>query len=138
YVVGIPATAMPTAGSAVFTFMGATKATGTAAVALTPGTFTGTLTVTSWLTGTMTAGGTVAFTSPTAFSYTFSAPATFSPGTAPFTGSVGGIALNLAAPSGYQCTGGCTAAVNGAFFGAGAAYAGFAYQITGIGNQPIS
>ena len=46
--------------------------------------------------------------------------------------------MNLAAPAGYQCTGSCTAAVNGAFFGAGAAFAGFAYQITGIGNQPIS
>jgi hypothetical protein len=46
--------------------------------------------------------------------------------------------FNPAAPAGYQCSGGCTAAINGAFFGAGASYAGFAYQITGIGNQPIS
>jgi hypothetical protein len=137
YVVGIPATAMPMTGSAVFTFIGATKPTGML-VALTPGTFTGTLTVTNWATGSLTAGGTVSFASPSAFSYTFSGTGSFSPGAAAFTATAGGMTFNPSAPAGYQCSGGCTAAINGAFFGAGASYAGFAYQITGIGNQPIS
>ena len=79
YIVGIPATAMPTSGSATYTFVGATKATGMS-VPLTPGTFTGTLSVTNWATGSMTAGGTVSFTSPTVFSYTFNAAASFTPG----------------------------------------------------------
>jgi len=46
--------------------------------------------------------------------------------------------FNAAAPAGYQCGSGCTATVNGAFFGAGAAYAGYAYQLTGIGNNLVT
>jgi FecR protein len=138
YVVGLPATGMPTAGSASFTFVGATMPTGQNG-ALTPGTFSGTLTVNNWATGSMTVGVTVSFTAPTSFSYSFSTGASFS-GSPAFSGSTSptAIANNVSAPLGYQCTLGCQGKVNGAFFGAGAAFAGFAYQITGISNQAIS
>src|SRR4051812_14862200 len=73
YVVGLPATAMPTGGGpAVYTFIGATTPTGSDGT-LTGGKFAGTLSVTNWATGTMAAGGTVTFTGPSAFSYTFNA-----------------------------------------------------------------
>jgi len=138
YVVGVPATAMPTIGGATYTFMGATKPTGMGAT-LTPGTFTGTLTVNNWATGNMTAGGTASFTSPAAFNLAFSVSGNlFSPGSPAFSGS-GTATHSGAVVTGYSCSGTCTATVNGAFFGAGAAYAGFAYQITGGGSQqPVS
>src|SRR4051812_32072492 len=140
YIVGIPATAMPTTGSASFTFMGATTPTGSDG-SLTGGSFAGTLSVTNWATGAMTVGATVAFTGPSTFSHTFNSGAsgvTFSAGSPAFQGTAT-VANNIAAPTGYQCSGGCSAKINGAFFGAGAAYAGFAYQIIGTtGGQAIS
>jgi hypothetical protein len=138
YVVGLPAVAMPLTGSASFTLVGATKPTGQNG-ALTPGTFSGTVTVTSWATGNMSIAATVSFTSPNTFSYSFTAPASFSPGLPAFSGSTAtAIPFNPAAPVGYQCTLGCNASIKGAFFGAGAAYAGYAYQITGVSNQSIT
>jgi len=140
YIVGIPATAMPTTGSASFTFMGATTPTGSDG-SLTGGSFAGTLSVTNWATGAMTVGATVAFTGPSTFSHTFNSGAsgvTFSAGSPAFQGTAT-VANNISTPASYQCSGGCSAKINGAFFGVGAAYAGFAYQIIGTtGGQAIS
>src|SRR5262249_20612132 len=52
YVVGIPASAMPLSGSAVFNFIGATRPTGFDG-SIAPGTFSGTLTVNNWATGSV-------------------------------------------------------------------------------------
>jgi hypothetical protein len=43
-----------------------------------------------------------------------------------------------AVPGAYGCSGGCTANVNGAFFGAGAAYAGYAYRMPTGPTQSIT
>lgn len=127
YVVGLPASAIPTTGaSATFTFLGATKPTGSDG-SFAPGTFSGTMTVIFGSgVGTMNLTATLAFSG---FAYNFtSGTATFGGGTAPFNGSMTGTASGTV-PSNYVCSGGCTATVNGAFFGAGAAYAGYAYRM---------
>jgi hypothetical protein len=43
-----------------------------------------------------------------------------------------------AVPGAYGCSGGCTANVNGAFLGAGAAYAGYAYKMSTTGGQSVA
>jgi FecR protein len=126
YVVGIPATAMPmTGGPANFTFVGATKPTGSDGT-FAPGTFSGTMTVTDWARGGMSLTAALAFAG---FTYSLSGTASFSAGSAPFTGTMTGNVSAGTAPSGYACSSGCTASVNGAFFGAGAAFAGYAYKV---------
>ena len=128
YVVGVPATAMPTgATSTTFTLAGATKPTGSSG-AFAPGTFSGTMTV-NFAGGptAITLGATLAFAG---FSYNLTGTAGFTAGSPQWTSSsMTTPSNNLAAPTGFQCTGGCTVSVNGAFFGAGATFAGYAYQV---------
>lgn len=135
YVVGIPATGMPTSGSATFVLAGATKPTGGDGT-LAPGTFSGTMTVN--FTGGTNAINLTAALAFSGFTYNLSGQAGFTAGSPKWTGGSMSTGINLAAPVGYQCTGGCTASVDGAFFGAGAAYAGYAYQLFGIGNQRVT
>ena len=132
YVVGIPATGMPTTGSATFTFMGATMPTGSDGVP-TNGTFSGTMNVTFGPSASAALTAAIGFTG---FTYSLSGTATFSPGSAPFSGVLSGTGAGTP-PSGYTCSS-CTAAVNGAFFGAGAAYAGYAYKLTTNTGQFVS
>ena len=135
YVVGIPATGMPASGTATFVLVGATKATGGDGT-LTPGTFSGTMTVN--FTGGTNAINLTAALAFSGFTYNLTGQAGFNAGSPKWTGGSMSTGINLAAPAGYQCTGGCTASVDGAFFGAGAAYAGYAYQLSGIGNQKVT
>jgi hypothetical protein len=136
YVVGLPATGMPTTGSAAYTFVGATKPTGTDGLA--PGTFSGTMNVNfgpSPSTGTVNLTASLAFSG---FAYNFtSGSASFTPGSAAFTGSMTGTASGTV-PAAYTCSGACTATVNGAFFGAGAAYAGYAYRMPTGATQAVT
>ena len=132
YVVGIPATGMPTTGSATFTFMGATTPTGSDN-APTNGTFSGTMNVTFGPSASAALTASIGFTG---FTYSLNGTATFSPGSAPFSGVLSGSGAG-APPSGYTCSS-CTASVNGAFFGAGAAYAGYAYKLTTNTGQFVS
>jgi hypothetical protein len=124
YVVGLPATGMPVTGSATFTFLGATTPTGSDGVP-TGGTFSGTMNVTFGPSASAALAASVGFTG---FTYSLSGTATFSPGSPAFSGVLTGTGSG-APPSGYTCSG-CSASVNGAFFGAGAAYAGYAYKLT--------
>jgi hypothetical protein len=124
YVVGLPATGMPTTGSASFTFLGATKPTGTDG-SFAPGTFSGTMSVNFGpSTGTVNLTASLAFSG---FAYNFTTSSVSYTNTA-FTGTMTGTASG-AVPAAYTCSGGCTATVNGAFLGAGAAYAGYAYRM---------
>jgi hypothetical protein len=137
YVVGLPATGMPTTGSASFTFLGATKPTGTDG-SFAPGTFSGTMSVNF---GPSPTAGAVNLTATLAFSgfaYNFtSSSVSFTPGNTAFTGTMSGAASG-AVPAAYTCSGACTATVNGAFFGAGAAYAGYAYRMPTGPTQSIT
>jgi hypothetical protein len=65
----------------------------------------------------------------TGFSYDLSLGSSvrFTPGSPAFTGSINGVSTG-APPITYACTA-CSAQVNGAFFGAGAAFAGYAYKL---------
>jgi hypothetical protein len=127
YVVGIPATAMPTGGTADFKFVGATKPTaGFAGVA--PGTFSGTLKVTDWAAGALDLTMALTFAG---FSYDFAGTMRFASGSPKWsTGSINGSQTGTG-PSGFgTCGTNCSATINGAFFGAGATFAGYAYQVT--------
>jgi hypothetical protein len=125
YVVGLPTSVMPTGVANVpFTLMGATTPTGSDGT-LTGGTFSGTMSV-NFAAGTAALTAAIGFTGPTPATYNMTGSATFS--SAAFTGTMTG-GPSGAVPPGY-CTIGCTANVDGAFFGAGAAYAGYAYRIT--------
>jgi hypothetical protein len=130
YVVGLPATAMPTAGSATFTLVGATKPTVQLA-GIAPGTFTGTMTVTDWARGSINLTATLAFSG---FTYNLAGGASFVAGSPKWTGgSMSGSLTGAGIPSSgigfVACGSGCSASVNGAFFGAGATFAGYAYQV---------
>jgi hypothetical protein len=128
YVVGMPATAMPTAAGVIpFSFVGATNPTGSDGT-LSPGTFSGTMSV-DFSAGTVNLAAALAFAG---FTYNLSGPASFSRGLTTFTGTMNG-ASPTGAPGAYACSGSCNAAVNGAFFGAGATHAGYAYQVTTLG-----
>jgi len=133
YVVGIPATAMPTTGTATFSFLGATNPTGQSGT-IAPGTFSGTLTVTSWSAGTIALTGNMAFSG---FSYSYSGTATFSAGTPKFSGTAP-ITVSGIAPAGYGCTLSCSTLINGAFFGAGATHAGYSYMVSGASNNSVT
>jgi hypothetical protein len=135
YVVGIPATGMPTSGTATFTLVGATKPTGGDGT-LGPGSFSGTMSVN--FAGSSNSISLTAALAFSGFTYNLTGSAGFTPGSPQWTGGSMSTSINLAAPAGYQCTGGCTASVDGAFFGAGAKYAGYAYQLSGIGNQKVT
>jgi hypothetical protein len=135
YVVGLPATGMPTIGTAAFTFLGATKPTGTDG-SFAPGTFSGTMSVNFGpSTGSVSLTASLAFSG---FAYNFTAgSASFTPGSSAFTGSMTGTASGIV-PAAYTCSGTCTATVNGAFFGAGAAYAGYAYRMPTGPTQSVT
>jgi hypothetical protein len=139
YVVGIPATGMPTTGSASFTMIGATAPTGQNGV-LAPGSFSGTFTVTSWSAGTIALGGTIAFPSA-GFSYTYNGSGTFSSGGPAFTGTSSSLSVagqTAATAAGYGCPQGCTVLINGAFFGAGATHAGYGYMVSGASTNSVT
>src|SRR3954470_9798800 len=88
YVVGVPATAMPTTGSAAFNFIGATRPTGFDGT-IAPGTFTGTFTVNSWTGGP----GSISVTANLAFAtfgYALSGTGSFTAGSPSFAGSMTG------------------------------------------------
>jgi hypothetical protein len=132
YVVGLPTPVMPTGGTATFTLAGATKPTGSDGT-FTPGTFIGTMTVDF-------AGRTLALTSGISVAgatYSLTGSASYGAGSAQFTGSMSGNVTAGTAPTGYLCSGSCTASVNGAFFGAGAAFAGYAYRMQ-TGSQSVT
>jgi hypothetical protein len=128
YVVGLPATAMPTAGIVPFTFVGATNPTAGSTL-VSPGTFSGTMSV-DFAAGTANLTAALAFSG---FTYNLAGSASFVPGSPKWTaGSMTG-SLTGTTPSGFgNCFTSCSASVNGAFFGAGAAYAGYAYQVSGV------
>jgi hypothetical protein len=85
--------------------------------------------------------GTVNLTASLAFSgFAYNLTTTsvsFTPGNTAFTGTMAATASG-AVPGAYGCSGGCTANVNGAFFGAGAAYAGYAYRMPTGPTQSIT
>jgi hypothetical protein len=139
YVVGVPATLMPTSGLATFALLGATKPTGLNG-AIAPGTFSGTINVNfAGGASSITLNATVAFAA--GFSYDIvNGPMSFTAGNAKWnSGSVPFSVTNPAAATtvGYNCTGSCTATIDGAFFGAGATYAGYAYKMTGLGTPGV-
>src|SRR4051812_39795319 len=142
YVVGIPATAMPTTGSATFSFLGATNPTGQSGT-IQPGQFSGTFAVTSWAAGTIALGGKMDFSQPggAGFIYTFSGSGNFSAGSPQFTGTSSPLTVTnqaAATAAGYGCTSTCTVLINGAFFGAGARYAGYSYMVTGASTNSVT
>ena len=133
YVVGIPATAMPTAGSASFSFIGATRPTGFDGT-ITPGTFSGTFTVNNWATGSISVTANLGFAT---FGYTVNGTGAFAAGSPSFSGSLSATE-SATPPSTYQCAP-CSGTFNGAFYGPGAKFAGYAYQVdTGTSGGKIS
>jgi hypothetical protein len=134
YVIGIPATGMPTTGIASYTLVGATKATGGDGTQA--GTFSGTLSVNFGASpGSISLAAALAFAG---FTYNLSGSTSFTPGSAQWNTGTVGVTVAGAAPAGYNCPCTCSAAINGAFFGAGAAFAGYAYQVNGGGNQRVA
>jgi hypothetical protein len=126
YVVGVPTAAMPTGGTATYTFAGATKPTGSDGT-IAPGSFSGTMSVSFGPSTTINLAAQLAFSG---FTYNLSGFGTSSGGVPSFTGSMTGNAIGSPA-TGYGCSASnCVASVNGAFFGAGAAYAGYAYKVS--------
>jgi len=133
YVVGVPATLMPTAGSAVFNFIGATRPTGFDG-AITPGTFSGTFTVNNWATGSISVSANLAFST---FGYNVTGTGSFTAGSPSFSGSVNATEL-ATPPSTYSCSP-CTCTFNGAFYGPGAKFAGYSYLLdTGTSGGKVS
>jgi hypothetical protein len=128
YVVGLPATNMPTTGTASFAFLGATTPTGSNGVP-TGGTFNGTMSVTFGPSASAALAMNIAFSGPAPFAYSLNGSVPFGVGSQKFSGSLTGGTGTGAPPSGYSCSS-CFANVDGAFFGAGAAYAGYAYKLT--------
>ncbi len=124
---------MPTIGSASFALLGATNPTGQSGT-IAPGAFNGTFTVTNWATGSISLTAALAFSG---FTYNLSGSASFTPGSPAFTGSTS-VAVAGSAPIGYACTLSCSALINGAFFGAGAAYAGYAFLVSGASNNSVT
>ena len=125
YVVGIPPASLPASGSATYAFLGATKPTGSDG-SLLPGTFSGTLSVTFGASTTISLAAQLAFSG---FTYNLSGFGNSSGGSPAFTGSMTGNATGTPA-TGYACSAStCVASVNGAFFGAGAEYSGYAYNV---------
>jgi hypothetical protein len=135
YVVGIPTAVMPAAGSASYSLLGATKATASDGSTL-PGTFSGTLGVIFGASTTISLSATLAFNGGTS---NFNLNGSLVPpgGSPSFTGSVSAISTGTPI-AGYPCSSGCTTAVNGAFFGANAAYAGYTYSVSAPGGQSIA
>jgi hypothetical protein len=123
---------MPTAGIVPFTFVGATNPTAGSTL-VSPGTFSGTMSV-DFAAGTVNLTSALAFSGASYnFAYNLSGVVSFVPGSPKW--SSGGLMngnLTGTTPSGFgNCFTSCSASVNGAFFGVGAAYAGYAYQVTG-------
>lgn len=123
YVVGIPTTLLPASGSATYTLLGATKPTGSDG-SLAPGTFSGTMSVTFGVSTTISLSAQLAFSG---FTYNLTGFGSSSSGAPHFTGSMSGSSTGT--PGAYTCSGSCTASVDGAFFGSGAAYSGYAYKV---------
>jgi len=125
YVVGMPATSVPTNGTFTYNMIGSSSPTFGNGVAA-PGVVNSASLVGDFGQRTVsvnlsaTAGGTT---------YTFvSAAGTISP-SATFTAA--GTGTSSGAPT-FGCSGGCQLGVNGFFSGAGATHAGMVYQITGL------
>jgi hypothetical protein len=118
YVIGMPATSMPTSGTFTYNMIGATSPTfGNASTA--PGTVSSATLIGNFTTGSVTAN---LVANAGGFVYTGNASGSISGATFSGTGS--------ASATGSGCSGSCTLGVNGFFAGAGATRAGFAYQFT--------
>jgi len=127
YVVGMPTTDMPKVGSATYTMIGATSPTA-ADGSMTPGTFSGTLSVSDWAARQITIDMNLTISMPAdGLGYNINGPGVVSGNT--FAGSFDNTAKTLAGTTTSSCTNGCVATVNGFFAGSAAERAGLTYNL---------
>jgi len=129
YVVGMPATNMPTIGTFTYNLIGGTSPTfGNPALAG-PGVLNSASLVGNFANSTVNVNLSATMGGAGGTTYTFvSAPGTIGAG-ATFTAS--GAGTSSGAPT-FGCSGGCNLNVNGFFSGAGATNAGMVYQISNL------
>src|SRR5207245_1543001 len=129
YVIGLPATNMPTIGTFTYNLIGGTSPTfGNPALAG-PGVLNSASLVGNFINNSVSVNLSATMGGAGGTTYTFvSAPGTIGAG-ATFSASGAGTSSGALT---FGCSGGCNLNVNGFFSGAGATYAGMVYQITGL------
>ena len=129
YVIGMPATSMPTSGTFTYNLIGGTSPTfGNPALAG-PGVLNSASLVGNFINNSVSVNLSATMGGAGGTTYTFvSAPGTIGAG-ATFSASGAGTSSGALT---FGCSGGCNLNVNGFFSGAGATYAGMVYQITGL------
>lgn len=139
YVVGMPASPMPTSGTATFSLLGATTPTFSDGVGggLGTGTMTAGTATANFLTGSITANMNLAFNGTAgASNYALAMTSgSFSPGTA---GLFGSGSLNFSSGAVNVCPSACPAGFAGFFAGANASHVGLGYDVTTTASNPFA
>lgn len=137
YVVGMPATSMPTSGTATFSLLGATTPTLSDNVGggLGTGQVTSATATANFLSGSLTANMGLTFNgSSGASNYSLASTGSFSPGTPDVFGS-GSLTFGSGAVN--VCPSSCSASVNGFFAGTGATHLGLVYDVVTTAASPF-